>query len=127
MFPRYKVDYFKEMGNGAGSGTQRKGSICGGLNMHGPHRLRYLNACLVIREWYCLRRIRRLRRCGLVGGTVVWGWALRFQIAYTTAQGLRALSALPVVLTSIFNNHVVTHNYLYWNLMSSSGMQKSYT
>ena len=62
MFPRYKVDYFKEMGNGAGSGTQRKGSICGGLNMHGPHRLRYLNACLVIREWYCLRRIRSLVR-----------------------------------------------------------------
>jgi hypothetical protein len=37
------------------------------------------------------------------------------------AQQLRALTALPEVLSSIPSNHMVAHNYLSWDLMSSSG------
>ena len=45
--------------------TEGYGS-CGSLNENGSHRLMYLNAWLP--EWHCLRRIRMVRRCGLVGG-----------------------------------------------------------
>jgi hypothetical protein len=38
------------------------------------------------------------------------------------AQWLRALTALPEVLSSIPSNHMVAHNHLYWNLMPSSGV-----
>ncbi|XP_040595036.1 glyoxylate reductase/hydroxypyruvate reductase isoform X1 [Mesocricetus auratus] len=39
------------------------------------------------------------------------------------AQRLRALTALPEVLSSIPSNHMVAHNHLQFNLVSSSGMQ----
>jgi len=40
------------------------------------------------------------------------------------AQRLRALTALPEVLSSIPNNHMVAHNHLYWDLMPSSGVSE---
>jgi hypothetical protein len=44
------------------------------------------------------------------------------------AQWLRALNALPEVLSSIPNNHMVAHNHLEWDLMPSSGVsEESYT
>ena len=39
------------------------------------------------------------------------------------AQWLRALAALPKVLSSIPRNHMVAHNHLKWGLMPSSSMQ----
>jgi hypothetical protein len=36
------------------------------------------------------------------------------------AQGLRAPTALPEVLSSIPSNHMVTHNHLQWDPMPSS-------
>jgi hypothetical protein len=36
---------------------------------------------------------------------------------------LRALAALPEILSSIPSNHLVAHNRLYWVLVPSSGMQ----
>jgi hypothetical protein len=39
------------------------------------------------------------------------------------AQWLRALVALPEVLSSIPSNHMVAHYHLSWDLMPSSGMQ----
>ena len=39
------------------------------------------------------------------------------------AQRLRALAALPEVLSSIPSNHMVAHNHLYWDLVPSSGVQ----
>jgi hypothetical protein len=38
------------------------------------------------------------------------------------AQWLRALTALPEVLSSNPSNHMVAHNHLYWDLMYSSGV-----
>jgi hypothetical protein len=38
------------------------------------------------------------------------------------AQQLRALTALPEVLSSIPSNHMVAHSHLYWDLLPSSGM-----
>jgi hypothetical protein len=38
-------------------------------------------------------------------------------------QWLRALAALPEVLSSIPSNHMVAHNHLQRDLMPSSGMQ----
>jgi hypothetical protein len=38
------------------------------------------------------------------------------------AQQLRALAALPEVLSSISSNHMVAHNHLSWDLMPSSGV-----
>jgi hypothetical protein len=43
------------------------------------------------------------------------------------AQWLRALTALPEVLSSISSTHMVAHNHLYWNLMSSSGVSEDST
>jgi hypothetical protein len=40
------------------------------------------------------------------------------------AQRLRALTALPKVLSSIPRKHMVAHNHLEWDLMPSSGMPK---
>jgi hypothetical protein len=40
------------------------------------------------------------------------------------AQRLRALTALPKVLSSIPSNHMVAHNHLKWDLMSSSGVSE---
>jgi hypothetical protein len=40
------------------------------------------------------------------------------------AQWLRALTALPEVLSSIPSNHMVAHNHLYWDLMPSSGVSE---
>jgi hypothetical protein len=40
------------------------------------------------------------------------------------AQRLRALTAVPEVLSSISNNHKVAHNHLLWDLISSSGVSK---
>jgi hypothetical protein len=39
------------------------------------------------------------------------------------AQWLRALTALPEVLSSIPSNHMVAHNHLLWDPMPSSGTQ----
>ena len=39
-------------------------------------------------------------------------------------QWLRALTALPEVLSSIPSNHMVTHNHLSWDLMHSSGVSE---
>jgi hypothetical protein len=38
------------------------------------------------------------------------------------AQQLRALTALPEVLSSIPSNHMVAHNHLQWDAMPSSGV-----
>jgi hypothetical protein len=38
-------------------------------------------------------------------------------------QWLRALVALPEVLSSIPSNHMLSHNHLSWDLMPSSGVQ----
>jgi hypothetical protein len=40
------------------------------------------------------------------------------------AQRLRALAALPEVLSSVPSNHMMTHNYLQWDLMPSSGVSE---
>jgi hypothetical protein len=40
------------------------------------------------------------------------------------AQWLRALIALPEVLSSIPRNHVVAHNHLSWDPMPSSGVSE---
>jgi hypothetical protein len=40
------------------------------------------------------------------------------------AQWLRALTALPEVLSAIPSNHMVAHNHLSWDLMPSSGVSK---
>jgi hypothetical protein len=39
-------------------------------------------------------------------------------------QLLRALTALPEVLSLIPSNHMVAHNHLQWYLMPSSGMSE---
>jgi hypothetical protein len=39
-------------------------------------------------------------------------------------QLLRALTALPEVLSSIPSNHMVAHNHLQWDLMLSSGVSE---
>jgi hypothetical protein len=41
------------------------------------------------------------------------------------AQQLRALTALPEVLSSIPSNHMVPHNHLQWDLMPSSGVSEN--
>jgi len=41
------------------------------------------------------------------------------------AEKLRALAALPEVLSSIPSNHMVVHNHLQWDLVPSSGLQAS--
>jgi hypothetical protein len=38
------------------------------------------------------------------------------------AQWLRALTALPAVLSSNPSNHMVAHNHLEWGLMPPSGV-----
>ena len=40
------------------------------------------------------------------------------------AQRLRVLIALPKVLSSVPNNHMVAHNHLQWDLMPSSGVSE---
>jgi hypothetical protein len=40
------------------------------------------------------------------------------------AQWLRALTALPKILSSYPNNHVVAYNHLSWDLMPSSGVSE---
>jgi hypothetical protein len=40
------------------------------------------------------------------------------------AQWLRALIALPEVLSSNPSNHMVSHNHLKWDLMPSSGVSE---
>jgi hypothetical protein len=40
------------------------------------------------------------------------------------AQQLRALTALPEVLSSIPSKHMVVHNHLKWDTMSSSGVSE---
>ena len=42
-------------------------------------------------------------------------------------QPIRALTALPEVLSSIPNNQTMAHNHLSWDLMTSSGMSESET
>jgi hypothetical protein len=51
---------------------------------------------------------------------------LRSYRAGEMAQRLRALSALPEVLSSIPSNHMVAHNHLQWYVMPSSGVSDSY-
>ena len=40
------------------------------------------------------------------------------------AQWLKALTALPEVLSLIPSNHMVAHNHLQWELMPSSGVSE---
>ena len=40
------------------------------------------------------------------------------------AQQVRALTALPKILSSIPSNHMVVHNHLYWDLMPSSDVSE---
>ena len=47
---------------------------------------------------------------------VVWAGEL--------AQWLRALAALPEVLSSIPNNYMMAHNHLSWDLTPSSGVSE---
>jgi hypothetical protein len=42
------------------------------------------------------------------------------------AQGLRVLTALPEVLSSILRNHMMAHNYLQWDLIPSSGVSEKH-
>ena len=51
----------------------------------------------------------------------------RRQAGEMAAQRLRALTALPEVMSSIPGNHMVTHNHLYWDLMPSSGVSEDRT
>jgi hypothetical protein len=39
-------------------------------------------------------------------------------------QRLRALTALPEILSSMPSNHSVAHNHLKWDLMPSSGVSE---
>jgi hypothetical protein len=39
------------------------------------------------------------------------------------AQWIRALTALPEVMSSIPSNHMVVHNHLKWDLLPSQSMQ----
>ena len=39
-------------------------------------------------------------------------------------QWVRALTALPKVLSSNSSNHIVAHNHLWWDLMPSSGVSE---
>jgi hypothetical protein len=41
------------------------------------------------------------------------------------AQWLKALTALPKVLSSIPSNYMVTHNHCYWDPMPSSGVSEN--
>jgi hypothetical protein len=44
---------------------------CGGLDKNVSPRLMF--ECLFTKKWNCLRRIKRIRRCGLVrGGVPCW-------------------------------------------------------
>jgi hypothetical protein len=43
------------------------------------------------------------------------------------AQQLRALTALPKVLSSVLSNHMVAHNRLEWDQMPSSGVSETAT
>jgi hypothetical protein len=43
------------------------------------------------------------------------------------AHQLRALTALPEVLSSIPSNHMVAHNHLFWDPMPSSGVSEDST
>jgi hypothetical protein len=47
--------------------------------------------------------------------TIIWG-------AAEMVQWLRALTALPEVLSSIPSNHMMAHNHLKWDPMPSSGV-----
>jgi hypothetical protein len=40
------------------------------------------------------------------------------------AQRVRALTALPEILSSILSNHMVAHIHLKWDLMTSSGVSE---
>jgi hypothetical protein len=42
------------------------------------------------------------------------------------AQRLRALAALPEVLSSIPSNHMVAHNHLQWDPMPSSSVSEDH-
>jgi hypothetical protein len=44
------------------------------------------------------------------------------QRAGEIAQQLRALTALPEVLSSNPSNHIVAHNHLLWDMIPSSGV-----
>jgi hypothetical protein len=63
---------------------------CDGLDKNVSPRLMF--ECFFTKKWNCLRRIKRIRRCGLVGGGVPcwrrcalleevchWGWDLGIQ------------------------------------------------
>jgi hypothetical protein len=45
-------------------------------------------------------------------------------VAQEIAQQVKALTALPEVLSSIPRNHMMAHNHLYWDLMLSSGVSE---
>jgi len=81
---------------GPGSGTSRR---CG-----------YVGVGVAMLEWVwpCWSG------CGLVGVDVLlWVWALRpSSWAGEMAQRLRALTALPEVLSSNPSNHMVAHDHL---------------
>ena len=44
--------------------------------------------------------------------------------AGVVAQRLKALTALPEVLSTIPSNHMVAHNHFRWDLMPSSGVSE---
>ena len=48
----------------------------------------------------------------------------KVRVAGEMAQWLRAVTALPEVLSSIPSNHMVAHNHLQWDLMPSSGVSE---
>ena len=43
------------------------------------------------------------------------------------AQWLRAVTAIPEVLSSIPSNHMVAHHHLQWDQMPSSGVSEAAT
>jgi hypothetical protein len=55
----------------------------------------------------------------LIIKSVTEGWRER-----EMAQWLKALTALPEVLSLIPSNHMVAHNHLQWELMPSSGVSE---
>jgi hypothetical protein len=48
---------------------------------------------------------------------------LILKICLRARKMTQQLTALPEVLSSILSNHMVAHYHLYWDLMSSSGIQ----
>jgi hypothetical protein len=59
----------------------------------------------------------------MINTNVIHSWR-KYWGAGDMAQRVRALTALPEVLSSIPSNHMVAHNHLQWDSISSSGVSE---